>query len=105
MGLFFACYEWNSLRVLIFGSVNFDFGSVTALFATLAIILLFKIDEDVKNKCGLAIGGKNDKSDTSGKGAYTLGIIILLLAIVSLIATWLSIRIIGLTFQRYIIQK
>jgi hypothetical protein len=99
--LFLICAEWNNALTKLFESLKLDVGSISALFATFAVIFLFGIDKEIRSTCGITIVRKGSNRNTFES---SLGIVTLILAIAALIAMWLVIRTIGLTIQKYIVE-
>ncbi len=98
--IFLVGYIWDNQRALIFNSLPFDFGSVSSLFVTFVIVLLFGMDTEIWCSSRLAIVGKSDSEVRKS----SLGIVILALGIVGIIGIWLTVRTIGLFVHRYIIE-
>jgi hypothetical protein len=82
----------------LFESLKLDVGSISALFATFAVVFLFGIDKEIRSKCKITIVRKGNNRNIFEN---SLGIVALILAIVAVIAIWLVIRTIGLTIQKY----
>ena len=51
--LFLVCTEWNNALTTLFESLKLDVGSISALFATFAVVFLFGIDKEIRSKCSI----------------------------------------------------
>ena len=77
-----------------FRSLKFwDWGSITSLMITFAIVLWLKVDEEARNKL----------NKTYEDNLWRVGILIL--ASIGLIGIWLAIRSMGLLFVKYLVEE
>jgi hypothetical protein len=88
--------EFGKVPLSIYGiHLSLDYAGVSSLFATLVVVLYFRIDSEMRDNYEDAIGKNNHKEKSTG-------IVILALGIAALIGIWLAIRTIGLFIDRYV---
>jgi len=79
-------------------STAVDFGSLTALLATVIIVLVFGIDREI-------ISSARAKKDNDYVNGNSMGLIALGLGISGLVAIWLAIRTAGVLLLKYLIES